>query len=294
MSSTARPRGHAAATDVTAPTHWRGSHTDDMTGDRSRLDGSTALVTGGAGFLGQKWVTALRGAGASVISVDVAAPAANSQDARVTHEQVDITEPEAVKRLSERLAAAGVQVDILVNNAAVDAPVTASGLSSERFETFTLERWQAELAVGLTGAFLCSQAFGPRMAERGRGVIVNIASDLALIAPDQRLYRVDGVADHDQPVKPVTYSVIKTGLVGLTRYLATYWGEQGVRANALCLGGVARDQNETFVERVSERIPLGRMAAEDEYAEAMVFLCSEASSYMTGTCLVIDGGRTAW
>jgi NAD(P)-dependent dehydrogenase (short-subunit alcohol dehydrogenase family) len=208
---------------------------------------------------------------------------------------VDITDGRAVASLSDRLAAAGVRVDVLVNNAALDAPVMASGLArSERFETFSVERWQEEVAVGLTGAFLCCQAFGPLMAKRRHGVIVNVGSDLGLVGPDQRLYRVEGVADEDQPVKPVTYSVIKTGLIGLTRYLATYWGDCGVRANVLCLGGVAREQDPTFVHRVSERIPLGRMAREDEYGAAMVFLCSDASSYMTGTCLVLDGGRTAW
>ena len=199
------------------------------------------------------------------------------------------------RTLSGRLGDDGVTVDVLVNNAAIDAPVLSTGLShGDRLETFDLERWQAEIAVGLTGAFLCAQAFGPSMAERGHGVIVNIASDLGLVGPDQRLYRVDGLAEELQPVKPVTYAVIKTGIIGLTRYLATYWADRGVRANALCIGGVARDQDPTFVRRVSERIPLGRMANEGEYGDAMVFLCSDASSYMTGACLVIDGGRTAW
>jgi NAD(P)-dependent dehydrogenase (short-subunit alcohol dehydrogenase family) len=267
-----------------------------MTGGRFRLDGRTVLVTGGAGFLGRHWVSALSDAGATVISVDLVAPDVPEEgDRRVRHEQVDITDARAVAELRDRLAAAGASVDVIVNNAALDAPVGASGLArSERFEAFSLERWQDEVAVGLTGAFLCCQAFGPPMAERGQGVIVNVGSDLGLVGPDQRLYRVEGVADEEQPVKPVTYSVIKTGLIGLTRYLATYWGDRGVRANVLCLGGVAREQDPTFVRRVSERIPLGRMAREDEYGEAMVFLCSDASSYMTGACLVLDGGRTAW
>ena len=211
------------------------------------------------------------------------------------HQQTDITDPDAVSDLADVLTSAGHRVDILVNNAALDAPVSASGLTrGERFETFSVDRWYAEIAVGLTGAFLCSQTFGSQMAERGRGVIVNIGSDLGLVGPDQRLYRVDGRPEGEQPVKPVTYSVIKTGLIGLTRYLATYWGHRGVRSNVLCLGGVARDQSSTFVERVSELIPLGRMACGDEYGEAIVFLCSDASSYMTGASLVLDGGRTAW
>lgn len=267
-----------------------------MSADRTRLDGRTALVTGGEGFLGQEWINALLGAGATVISADLVPIAARSRaDAGLRHEQVDITDAPDVSALRDRLASSGVAVDILVNNAAVDAPVTASGLDGgTRLETMPLERWQAEIAVGLTGAFLCCQAFGPPMAERGHGVIVNIGSDLGLIAPDQRLYAVDGAPTDEQPVKPVTYSVIKSGLIGLTRYLATYWADGGVRANTLCLGGVARDQDATFLERIAERIPLGRMAQQDEYGDALVFLCSDASSYMTGACLVLDGGRTVW
>jgi NAD(P)-dependent dehydrogenase (short-subunit alcohol dehydrogenase family) len=263
--------------------------------DRLRLDGRTALVTGGAGFLGRRWVSSLLDAGATVISADRFLPTDGISSERLRHEKVDITDPDAISGLVDRLTSARQTVDVLVNNAALDAPVQSSGLSrGERFETFSLERWYEEIAVGLTGAFLCSQAFGPLMAERGRGVIVSVGSDLGLVGPDQRLYRIEGVPDEEQPVKPVTYSVIKTGLIGLTRYLATYWGDHGVRANVLCLGGVARDQSLTFVQMVSERIPLGRMASPDEYGDAMVFLCSDASSYMTGACLVLDGGRTVW
>jgi NAD(P)-dependent dehydrogenase (short-subunit alcohol dehydrogenase family) len=268
-----------------------------VSSDRTRLDGRTALVTGGRGFLGRQWTTALVDAGATVVTVDVASTVEREDDTntRIRHERLDITDPGAVQTLAARLTEDGLAVDVLVNNAAIDAPVLSTGLvDGDRLEAFSLERWNTELSVGLTGAFLCAQAFGPAMAERGRGSIVNIASDLGLVAPDQRLYRVEGVAEELQPVKPVTYSVIKTGIIGLTRYLSTYWARQGVRANALCLGGVARDQDPVFVERVSERIPLGRMANADEYRDAMVFLCSDASSYMTGACLVLDGGRTVW
>ncbi len=148
------------------------------------------------------------------------------------------------------------------------------------------------MAVGLKGAFLCSRVFGSEMAARGRGVIVNVASDLALISPDQRLYSRPGLPPEAQPVKPVTYSVVKAGLIGLTRYLATYW--PGVRVNAISPGGVFTNQPEDFVARLSDLIPMGRMARADEYQAAILFLCSDASSYMTGSNLVIDGGRTTW
>ena len=265
-----------------------------MSGDRSSLAGRGAVVTGGSGFLGSVWVDALRSAGADVVSLDLHPPTGAVADG-VRHEAVDITEPAALAELAARLAADGLVIDVLVNNAAVDAPVGASGLArSPRLETFPVERWDQEVAVGLTGAFLCCQAFGPGMAERGRGSIINIGSDLGLIGPDQRLYRVEGVAEAEQPVKPVTYSVIKAGLIGLTRYLATYWADAGVRANTLCLGGVAREQDAAFVAELSSRIPLGRMAQAEEYREALVFLASDASSYMTGSTMVLDGGRTTW
>lgn len=132
------------------------------------------------------------------------------------------------------------------------------------------------------------------MVKRRAGVILNIASDLALIAPDQRIYRVDGRPEESQPVKPVTYSVVKTGLLGLTRYLATYWSGENIRVNSISPGGVFNGQSEVFLSNLKELIPLGRMAEPNEYQGAILFLCSDASSYMTGANLVIDGGRTCW
>ena len=164
----------------------------------------------------------------------------------------------------------------------------------QRLEFFPLEQWDADLNVGLKGAFLCSQVIGSEMARRKQGVIVNVASDLAVIAPDQRLYRKPGLPEDQQPVKPVTYSVVKTGLIGLTRYLATYWAGSGIRVNAISPGGVYNNQADDFVERLANLIPLGRMANANEYQAAILFLCSDASSYMTGSNLVIDGGRSCW
>ena len=141
---------------------------------------------------------------------------------------------------------------------------------------------------------LCSKVFGLEMSRNEKGVILNISSDLGIIAPDQRLYKKSGLPYDKQPVKPVTYSVIKHGIIGLTKYLATYWVDEGVRVNSISLGGVSNDQDPKFVERLTNLIPLGRMAHEDEYKAAIIFLVSDASSYMTGSNLVIDGGRSCW
>jgi len=207
----------------------------------------------------------------------------------------DITSEDELRHALADILAVHGRVDILVNNAANNPKVEAQGaLDHTRLENFPLAHWHADLAVGLTGAMLCSRVFGAEMARRGRGVIVNVASDLALIAPDQRLYAIEGRKAAEQPVKPVSYSVVKTGLIGLTRYLATYWAASGVRANALCPGGVENGQDAVFLRRIADRIPLGRMANVDEYQGAMLFLCSDASSYMTGSVMVVDGGRSTW
>jgi len=185
----------------------------------------------------------------------------------------------------------------LINNAAIDPKVKNENslLEVSRFENFSIEQWNLEISVGLTGAFLCSQIFGTTMAKDFKGgVILNIASDLSVIAPDQRLYIKKELSDEFQPVKPVSYSVIKSGLIGLTRYLATYWPEKNIRCNALSPGGVFNGQNKDFVKHLSSLIPLGRMANIDDYESAIQFLCSDASAYMNGQNIIIDGGRSVW
>jgi NAD(P)-dependent dehydrogenase (short-subunit alcohol dehydrogenase family) len=267
------------------------------------LTGRVVVITGGAGLLGQRHAEAIAGAGGIPVLADTrtelfdADPAgfAGRFGSEASLIGVDITDPRSVESLLAGILDRFGRVDALINNAANNPKVEeGSAVEFSRLESFPIGQWQADLAVGLTGSFLCSRVIGGEMARRGRGVIVNVASDLALIAPDQRLYRKEGLADELQPVKPVSYSVVKSGLIGLTRYLATYWASAGVRVNAISPGGVYTDQPDDFVERLSNLIPLGRMARMDEYAGAILFLCSDASSYMTGANLVVDGGRTAW
>lgn len=266
------------------------------------LSGKVMLVTGGAGLLGVQHAHALAEAGGIPVIADVRGADAEqvAREVQQTHGvaasalELDVSSKPSCEAALARLLAVHGRLDGLINNAALNPKVEGAGLSATRFENYSLESWQRELAVGLTGAFLCSQVFGAYMAAHGGGVIVNIASDLGLIAPDQRIYRRPDLPPSEQPVKPVTYSVVKGGLVTLTKYLATYWADAGVRVNALVPGGVYAGQPGDFVERLTNLIPMGRMAQKDEYRAALVFLCSDASSYMTGANLVIDGGRTCW
>jgi NAD(P)-dependent dehydrogenase (short-subunit alcohol dehydrogenase family) len=269
------------------------------------LTGRTALITGAGGLLGAQHAAALAEVGARVILSDIDwAAALRAQEtvrsafpeAPLLPMALDVTAPAAVAAAAADLERQGIAVDILINNAAIDPKVGATGTThASRLEVFALEQWNLEIAVGLTGAMLCARAFGAPMAERGRGVILNIASDLGVIAPDQRLYRVsDAGSEAEQPVKPVTYSVIKHGLIGLTKYLATYWADRGVRVNALSPGGVFNGQARVFVDRIEKLIPLARMAAVGEYRAAVQFLCSDAAGYMTGQNVIMDGGRSAW
>ena len=270
------------------------------------LKGRTALVTGAGGLLGRQHVAALAEAGARVVVTDIALKQAEAAIAAIRESApsadlvpaaIDVASRDSVRAAHDELSGRGIAVDILVNNAAIDPKVTSNPgvMHSSRFEAFPVPQWQMEIAVGLTGAMLCSQVFGGEMARRRRGVILNIASDLGVIAPDQRLYRQPNVTlEEEQPVKPVTYSVIKHGLIGLTKYLATYWADDGVRVNAISPGGIFNDQDPAFVEKLTKLIPMGRMAHVDEYRAAVQFLCSDASSYMTGQNLVMDGGRSVW
>ena len=269
------------------------------------LSGKSALITGGAGLLGKEHAIALLEVGANVVLWDI-----NKENLmRVTNELtkdfseqsvkmsvVDISKEEEVNNAFKELELKGIAISILINNAAINPKYTSgsNGTVFSRVENLTLDDWNYQVSVGLTGAFICSKYFGSKMAINNGGVILNISSDLSVISPDQRLYKVSGAEEKSQPVKPITYSVIKSGLVGMTKYLATYWSANGVRVNALSPGGIYEEQNADFVKKISDLIPLGRMAKSNEYRSAVQFLCSDASSYMTGQNIVIDGGRSVW
>lgn len=268
------------------------------------MTGRVMVITGGAGLLGRKHGEAVAESGGLPVLVDVAADrvAAAADAIRLAFGRpclglaCDITDPAAVEALRDQVLERAGRIDGLINNAANNPKMESpgDGRHFSRLEAFPVEIWNADIAVGLTGAFLCARVFGAVMAEAGGGVILNIASDLGVIAPDQRIYRQPGLPDAAQPVKPVTYSVVKAGLIGLTRYLATYWADRGVRANALLPGGVQAGQDEAFVARLTNLIPMGRMARPDEYKAAVAFLMSDASAYMNGALLSMDGGRTCW
>jgi NAD(P)-dependent dehydrogenase (short-subunit alcohol dehydrogenase family) len=270
------------------------------------LNSKFALITGAAGLLGTEHAAALLGSGATVVLTDIDEASLQSARSRLANDfdpkrihinKMDVSKLEDIREVAARLFSLGISIDILVNNAAIDPKVIENQgvIETSRLENFPLDQWNMQVAVGLTGAFLCSQVFGSAMAKHGKGgVILNIASDLSVFSPDQRLYRKVGLHNDLQPVKPITYSVIKAGLIGMTRYLATYWVDSGVRSNALSPGGVFTGQDEEFVRRLSSLIPLGRMAKKEDYRAAVQFLCSDASSYMNGQNVVMDGGRSVW
>lgn len=266
------------------------------------LDGKVAVVTGGVGLLGREHLRALGEAGASLVVTDVdearCAGLASELEAMTKRPAIgaaaDVTKKDDLVRLRDRVLERFGRIDVLVNNAAIDDKVEGPGRSLEasRFEDFPLETWRRALDVNVTGVFLACQVLGAAMARAGAGSIVNVASTYGLVAPDQSLYRTpDGAQAF---LKGPAYPTTKGAVLQLTRYLASYWGRAGVRVNALCPGGVENGQDAWFIEAYSRRTMLGRMADRRDYAGAIVFLASDASAYVTGATVVVDGGFTAW
>ena len=265
------------------------------------MTGKTAIITGSAGLLGKQFCLALAQAGANIVMADLAYDVAAENAAEfknmgfnAINVKVDVSDPSSVKLMVNQALTAFGSVDVLINSAALDPKFDSANVSTQDFndfETYSLNSWKKALDVNLTGMFLASQAAVLPMLEQGRGVIVNISSMYGLVGPDQRLYEQP---DGTRQFKPVYYSVTKAGVLGFTRYLATYYAGKNIRVNALTPGGVFNDHDALFTEQYSTRTVLGRMANLDEMNAAMLFLCSDASSYMTGSNLVVDGGWTTW
>lgn len=269
------------------------------------LTGRVAIITGGAGLLGRQHAAAIAAAGGHAVLVDLrhdetvraADEVARASGVRALGVAADITVKTEVERMVAETMAAFGRIDILINNAAMT--VKGGGHRSDEyfapFVDYPLDLWERALQVNLTGTFLCCQAVGRQMVAQQRGVILNIASDVGTISPDHRIYEGVTSPHTGKPFNtPASYATTKAGLISLTRYLATYWAPAGIRVNALSPGGVYADHDAQFVSNLTARIPMARMAGVDEYRGAVLFLVSDASSYMTGANLIVDGGRTAW
>ncbi len=270
--------------------------------DLFSLQNKVVIITGAAGLLGRQHADIVARAGGIPVLLDIHKAAVEQLADELQHQynvqasgyEVNITNEAAIENNCKEVLEKYGHIDALVNNAANNPKIEDNSEKNfSRLENFPVAAWEGDIAVGLTGAFLCAKYYGYVIARQG-GSIVNISSDLGLISPDQRLYRKPGLPDEKQPVKPVTYSVVKSGLIGLTKYLSTYWARENVRCNAICPGGVETQQDPMFIKDLCERIPMGRMARRDEYQGTLLFLLSDASSYMTGAVISVDGGRTAW
>jgi NAD(P)-dependent dehydrogenase (short-subunit alcohol dehydrogenase family) len=261
------------------------------------LHQKTAIVTGALGLIGKKHCEALAAAGANVVVADIDGEKAGDFAGKLGDQHlglgVDVTNKTSVLNACEDIMNKYEAIDILVNNAAIndmfENPAMAKGLSA--FENYPLEAFQRSLDVNITGVFLCSQVFGAQMAEQGSGSIINIASTYGMVGPDQSIYRDE--CGEQTFYKSAAYPVTKGAIINFTRFLAAYWGDKGVRVNTLSPGGVENGQNEFFIHNYSAKTLLGRMAKSSDYQGALIFLASEASAYMTGANLVVDGGWTA-
>lgn len=273
---------------------------------RFDISGRVCIVTGGGGLIGLKHAEAITEGGGIPVLLDII-QAGMDRNIKTLKEEygddikyetivTDITDRDALSKVRDELMEKYGHIDVLINNAANNPKVEggSKNLGAVRFTNFPVDIWNQDLAVGLTGAMLCAQVFGEVMEKQKKGVVLNISSDYGLIAPDQRIYRKEGLPEEQQTVKPVSYSVVKHGIIGLTKYLAIYWAEKGIRVNTLCPASLSNGQDEEFVNKISNLIPLGRMSDPDEYVCTILYMISDAATYMTGSTVVCDGGRTSW
>jgi NAD(P)-dependent dehydrogenase (short-subunit alcohol dehydrogenase family) len=260
------------------------------------LDDKVAIVTGACGLLGTQHCEALAAAGARVVAADLDEASAAAVAARLGEGHlgigVDVTSVVSLQAARQRIMDAFGRIDVLVNNAAINDMFENPLLAGQQsmFENYPLEMWDKSWKVNVSGVFLCSQVLGGVMAEQGSGSIINIASTYGVVAPDQSIYRNE--AGEQTFYKSPAYPVTKSAVIGFTKFLAAYWGNKGVRVNALSPGGVENRQDEFFKANYSRKTLLGRMAAPADYKGAIVFLASDASAYMTGANLIVDGGWT--
>ena len=268
------------------------------------LQDKVIVITGAAGLLGKKHAEAIAAFGGIPILLDLSQGEVTKGAEQLNDQYgvksmgfaVDITNETQVAENVNLLVEEYGKIDGLVNNAANNPKMEDDKEKNfTRLENFLLDAWNQDIAVGLTGAFLCAKHYGYQISKNPLGgSIVNISSDLGVIAPDQRLYMQDGLPNEKQNVKPITYSVVKSGMIGLTKYLATYWTDKNVRCNAMCPGGIKNNQSEEFLNRVKSRIPMNRLAESDEYQSTLLWMLSDASSYLNGSIISVDGGRSVW
>jgi len=273
-----------------------------MTIQKFNLAGRIAIITGGAGLFADQHINVVLQNGGKVVLIDIDKKKLelkkkvlqkNFSEKNVLIFEADITDEDQIKKILKNLQLKNYNIDILINNAAIDYSLNSklSKLAGNtRLEKFNIEIWKKDLNVGLLGSLICTKIFGSEMAKRKKGVILNIASDLAFISPDNRIYNKN--PNKIKFVKPVSYSVVKHGIIGLTRYTATYWANKNIRCNAIAPGGIINNQSKSFLKKISQLIPLGRLAYKNEYEASILYLISDASSYMNGAVLTIDGGRT--
>ena len=261
------------------------------------------LVTGAAGLLGRQHCEAILSANGIPVAIDL-----DQNDLLKLKEELkgiyqkdfpifccSVTEIEELKKLKNFLKNKNIILSGIINNAAINPTMKEDQKNSQfRLENYDLSQWDLELNVGLKGSYLVVRTFAEELlSHKHIGVIINISSDLGLIAPDQRIYRKNGVANENQSVKPITYSVIKSGLIGMSKYFSTYFDGK-IRSNALCPGGIENGQDEEFLKHLKNLIPFGRLAKVNEYRGTIIYMLSDASSYMNGAVISVDGGRTAW
>lgn len=265
------------------------------------LENKVAVVTGGFGLLGQNFTAALAGAGAKVAIVDVIGKPEKISDQLLPYLQAgqiinfvgDITKREDLQRILKDIQSKWDTPHILINNAAIDSPPSAPASENGPFEDYPEASFDRVMNVNVKGTLVACQVIGGAMAKVGRGSIINISSIYGVVSPNQDIYEFKRQSGENW-FKPVAYSISKSAVLNLTRYLATYWAKKGVRVNTLTPSGIYNNQDERFMKEYLKLMPMGRMAKPDEMNGSVVFLASDASSYMTGSNLVVDGGWTAW